>query len=115
MVVSILDLKNGAKMQIGTKPPAWAQNLLNKWVIFDDLYFKLNNVVAYIYYVDFFEKHDTSTQVRIFATPIETAIKETKSGKIIPGVWATYITENKVQIIDTPKNLEDWTKEAQKC
>ena len=100
-------------MNVGKESPQWAKDLVGHWVIFHDLHHGIEDMVAFISYTDYFDYAKPEQQVRIFADTQEAVIKEIETGTRELGLYATYIQQDKYQVIDTPAALEDWTKK--KC
>lgn len=101
-------------MLIGIEPPEWANKLLDQWVEFDDYVNGVQGVIAFVYYADLLSwETDTKMQVRIFATLLDTAKQEAKTGQVEvgSGIYATHIVEGTCKIIPVPEGLEEWTRQ----
>jgi 8-oxo-dGTP pyrophosphatase MutT (NUDIX family) len=92
-------------MRIGDPSPQWAQDLVDKWIIFDDDFHGIKNVRAFVFHTDSFEN---DRRVRIFAETYDQAM-ESLVGERRPGLYATYVLPDRYQVIETPSELEGWT------
>jgi len=96
-------------MLIGIEPPEWATKLVDHWVVFNDPSMNIIDVKAFVFYADYLEHNK---QVRVFATPLKTAVKEAATGELDTdgnSLYEGHIEDGDCTIIETPAGLEDWT------